>query len=372
MRTVSDMFLAAVRGSNSPVVTADVWLGGDIVRAGIGIAGGQLTFDSTRDVEGALSIVLLDDESDGSALSKVIHAIGMRMNVRAGFELADSTETVSMGWFDIYDVKSVDAWQWFDWNLGEDGEPIGVKTSSVVSVEALDFMSVVANSPFLVATQPTAGADAWATIQNLCTGIVSVLDPGLPAKTIPAGLVFEWDRLAAIKQIAALWGAVKPVMTPDNQLTLVYTSDAGDVIADFGVKINIAAWQDSSNSADLHNGVTFLGKTPDGIELVGTATESSGLSAWGGNYGYRPLRASSDLMSTQAMVDAAAATRLETEIKSRAVTQTVDALWNPAVELRDQPKLILPDRKVNTQVLGMTLPLTKGAMSVTLRLPVTL
>jgi len=366
MRTVSDMFLEAVQGSNSPVVTADVWLGGDIVRAGIGIAGGQLTFDSTRDVEGALSIVLLDDESEGSALSQVIHAIGMRVNVRAGFQLADSVETVSMGWYDIYDVKSVDAWEWYDWRTD------AVKTSSVVSVEALDFISVVANSPFLVVQQPTAGADAWATIQELCTGIVSVLDPGFPAKTIPAGLVFEWDRLAAIKQIAALWGAVKPVMTPDNQLTLAYTSDAGDVIDDFGVQINIAAWQDSSNSADLHNGVTFLGKTPEGIELVGTATEDSGLSAWGGNFGYRPLRASSDLMSTQAMVDAAAATRLQTEIKSRAVTQTVDALWHPGVELRDRPNLVLPDRTVPTEVLGATLPLTKGAMSVTLRLPVTL
>jgi hypothetical protein len=93
---------------------------------------------------------------------------------------------------------------------------------------------------------------------------------------------------------------------------------------------------------------------------------------WGGNYGYRPLRASSDLMSTQAMVDAAAATRLQTEIKSRAVTQTVDALWHPGVELRDRPNLVLPDRTVATEVLGMTLPLTKGAMSVTLRLPVTL
>lgn len=366
MRTVSDLFLAAVQGSNSPVVTADVWLGGDIVRSGIGIAAGKPDFDSTRDVEGSLSITLLDDESDGSALSKVIHAIGMRINIRAGFELADSTETVSMGWFDIYDVRSVSAWEWFDWR--EDA----YKTSDVVTVEALDFMSVVANSPFLVVKQPTAGADAWATIADLCTGIVSVLDPGLPAKTIPAGLVFEYDRLAAIKQIAKLWGAVKPVMTPDNQLTLAYTSGAGDVIADFGVKINIEKWEDASNSADLHNGVTFMGRAPDGTDLVGTATETSGLSKWGGNFGYRPLKASSDLMSTQAMVDQAAKTRLQTEIQSRAVTQTVDALWNPAVQVRDRLTLKLPDRDVQAEVLGVSLPLTGGSMSVTLRLPVTL
>lgn len=367
MREVSDLFKAAVLGSNSPVVTADVWLGGDVIRANIPIAGGQVEFDSTRDVEGRLSIVLVDAVSEGSALSQVIHAIGMRVNVRAGFDLAGNTETVSMGWYDINSVDTVSAWSWFDWR--EDA----IKTTDVVTIEALDLSSVVVGSPFLRPQQPTAGADAWATIADLCTGIVSVLDPGFPSMTIPASIVFEWDRFAAIKQIAALWGAVKPVMTPEGQLTLAYISDAGDVIDDFGVRINIASWQDSSNSADLHNGVTFIGQTPDGQEIVGVATEQSGLAAWGGNFGYRPLREGpNSLMTTQAMVDQAAQTRLQTEIRSRAVTQTVDALWNPAVEVRDQPHLILPDREVDSQVLGCSLPLLGGPMQVTLRLPVTL
>lgn len=364
MRDVSDAFLAAVQGSNSPVVTADIWLGGEIVREDIRIAGGQVEFDSTRDVEGRLSITLVDEQEGGSRLADVIHAIGMRVNVRAGFDMAGEIETVSMGWFDVYDTEAVDAWEWFDWHDG------AVKTSSVVHVQAWDLLSVVAASPFLKPTQPTAGADAWATIEDLCLGVVQVNDPEFEAKTIPAGLVFEWERLDAIKQIARLWDAF-PIVDDNGQLTLA-TDDSGDTIADFGVRINISAWKSKSNSADLHNGVTFIGKSPEGVELVGTATESDGLARWGGQFGYRPMRAASDLMTTQAMVDAAAATRLATEIAARAVTQTCDALWNPAIELRDKTTLVLPDRSVESKILGYSLPLAGGPMQVTLRLPVTL
>jgi hypothetical protein len=365
MRDVSDGFLAAVLGSNEPVVSANVFLGGELVRESIRVAGGQVEFDSTRDVEAHLSIQLVDEESAGSRLAEVIHAIGMQVNVRAGFDLAGTVETVSLGWFDVYDAVSVDAWEWFDWRAD------AVKTSSVVSVEALDLMGVVAASPFLKPQQPTTGADAWATIQDLCVGVVSSLDPGFAAKSIPAGVVFEWDRLDAIRQIAKLWDAF-PVMTPDGQLTLA-TEDSGDVIDDFGVRLNVASWQDRSNSQNLHNGVTFLGKDPaTGAELIGTAVESDGLARWGGDFGQRPLRAASDLMTTQAMVDAAAATRLATEIASRAVVQSADALWNPAIELRDRPLLKLPDRDVDSKILGYVLPLLGGPMKVTLRLPVTL
>src|SRR5690554_4607631 len=132
LRDVSDAFLFAVQGSNSPVVTADVWLGGEVVRQDVRIAGGQVEYDGSRDVKGRLSITLVDEVEGGSRLADVIHAIGMQVNVRAGFNLAGEVETVSMGWFDIYDTVSVDAWEWFDWRDG------AVKTSSVVQVEALD------------------------------------------------------------------------------------------------------------------------------------------------------------------------------------------------------------------------------------------
>ncbi|WP_193510489.1 hypothetical protein [Cryobacterium sp. BB736] len=367
MRDVSDAFLEAVAGSNSPVVTCDVWLDGEVIRSGLRPVGGTVEFDMFRDVEARLSsLTLVDEESDGSRLSQTIHALGTQVNVRAGFDIAGTEETVSLGWFDVHDVVRQESWSWFDWS--DEAQ----KTSDVATLEGLDLMGVVARSQFLTPPPQTTGADAWATIADLCAGVVSVLDPGLPARTIPESLVFQWDRLETIKQIAALWGA-KPVMTPDNQLTLV-TDESGDVIADFGLRINLADWESRSNSENIRNGVTFVGKDgATGLDLIGTATESDGPARWGGPLGFRPLRAASDLMDTQAKVDAAAKTRLETEIRSRAVVQEVSALWHPGIELRDKPRLVLPDRtEDDAMIVGYRLPLTGGSMSVSLGLPVIL
>lgn len=365
-RDVSDLFLAAVAGSNTPVVTMDIYVGGEVIREGVSPVGGYIDFDSTRDVEATLvDVALIDDESDGSSLSEVIHAVGTQVNVKAGFDIAGSIETVSMGWYDVEETDTAVDWLSVDWN------PTAIKGQSLVTLSGADLMSVVAKSDFLIPTQPVPGADAWATIAGLCAGIVSVLDPQFAAKTIPAtGLTFEWSRLAAVKAIAKLWDAV-PVMTELGQLTLV-TEASGDVISSFGMNINIAGWKDLTSSADLHNGVTFIGKDVNDAQLIGIATEQSGIARWDGPFGRRPLQAASDLMTTQAMVDTAAVTRLATEIAGRSVVQTVDALWNPSIELRDKPELVLPDQTVTSKVLGYSLPLTGGAMQVTLRRPLVL
>lgn len=358
MRDVSAQFLQAVQGSNSPVVWADVWRGGEVIREHARIAGGSVQFDASRAVEGSVTgLAIVDEDLDATP----INAFGDRVNVRAGFDLEGSVETVSMGWFDITDVDTVEAWSWFDW--AEDAQ----LTSRVLTIEGVDGMGVVAESDFIAPQQPSAGADAWATIAGLCVGVVSVLDPGFAAKTVPEGLVFDLSRLGAIKAVAKAWNAF-PVMTPNGQLTLA-TEDGGDTIEAFGARINIDWWQKQSSSRGLRNGVAFSGKDPSGNELVGYATEDTGLLRWGGLYGMRPARASSDLMTTQAMVDAAAATYLETIINRRSVVQSVSALWNPAIELRDRASLDLPDGSVDAVVAGYTLPLLGGAMSVDLRLP---
>lgn len=359
MRDVSERFLAAVQGSNHPVVTADVWRGGEVIRVGAQVAGGSVDFASAQAVEGSINGLTLVDDADGEP----IDAYGCKVNVKAGFDLEGSIEQVSMGWYEIQDCTANEAWAWFDWR--EDA----VKTSSVLQLQGVDYVATVAESDFLAPKQPVTGADAWGTIVDLCTGIVSVIDPGFAAKTIPAGLVFTYSRIDAITAIAQLWNAA-PVMTSNGQLTLA-TEDGGDLIPAFGARINVDWWQRQSTSKDLKNGVTFTGKTSDGIELVGYATEDSGKLRWGGDFGYRPQHQNSDLMTTQAMVDQAAQTALNTMILRRSSTQTVSALWNPAVELRDRVPLELPGLPDGTTatVAGYSLPLLGGPMSVTLRLP---
>lgn len=367
MRDVSADFLAAVGGSNSPVFWADVWYGSDIIREGVEIAGGQVSWDSANAVEDRCSLTLVDIQSSGSRLRDIIHAYGCRVNVRAGFDLPSGAETVSLGWFDITDTDAVEEWRWFDWRAE------AAKISEVVKVEADGLLSVVARSDLFGPYQPPAGADAWATIQDLCLDVVSVLDPGFTSKALPSGdsaIVFDTDRLAAIRQVANLWGAI-PVITEDGQLTLVMPGE-GPETDPYGLNINVELWRNQTASADLYNGVAFKGKSPAGVDLWGYATEDSGPLFWGGPFGRRPLRAASDLMTTQAMVNDAATTRLTTMRRARSAVQTVKALWNPAQELRDRPVLQLPDREVQSEVAAITLPFGGGPMDVTLRLPLLL
>jgi hypothetical protein len=364
-RDVSAQFVQAVLGSNNPIITVDIVNGGDVIRSGLKPVGGVIEADWSRQIETNLNgLKVVDDETNGSRLSDVIHSIGTQAIVYAGFDMAGNVETIPIGTFDIAETESIDSWQWFSWTTK------ALKTGSVVSMTGFDLISVVDQSDFLTPTQPTTGADAWQTIADLCVGIVSVLDPGFTSKVIPAGLTFDWSRLSAIQAIADLWDA-KAVMTSLGQLTLV-TDSTGEALGDFGVKINIANWQDSTSSKDIRNGITFIGRDAKGNELIGIATEDDGLARWDGPFGRRPKQISSDVADTQAKVDAAAKTWLAREIAGRGAVQTADALWNPIVELRDLPRLVLPDSTVSSKVLGYTLPLTGGAMSVTLRRPLVL
>lgn len=367
MRDVSEAFLAAVNGSNTPVVYADIWYGSDIRREKIPVAAGQVKWDSRQAVEDSCTLVLVDDKAHDSRLKSIVHAYGCRVNVRAGFDLPGGEETCSLGWFDITDTDAVEDWRWYDWRDS------AVKVSEVVTIQAEGLMAVLDHSRLFTPFQPAPGSDAWSTIGDLCLGFVSVLDPGFTAKALPSGssaIAFDTDRLKAVQSIAQLWGA-KPVITDLGQLTLVLPG-TGPATPDYGVQVNIDAWRNQTSSSDIYNGVAFRGKTPEGIELWGYATEDEGPLFWGGPFGRRPAFASSDLMTTQSMVGQAARTELARLKTERAAVQTVKALWNPAQELRDRPTLQLPDRPVSSEVLAINLPLAKGAMGamdVTLRLP---
>ena len=366
MRDVSERFLSAVQGSNAPRVTANIWLDGRVVREGVRVVGGHVSSSASGIVESSVSLQFAETVS--VELGDPVHAYGMQVNVLAGFDLEGSEELVSVGWFEIKEVTVADNWVWPAWlNQLPTDEQSALKMSTVYSLEGQDFMSVVAESEFLAPLQPKPAADAWTTINELCAGIVSVLDPQFEAKSLPAGLIFEWSRLEAIKQIAKLWDGAYPVITSDGQLTLT-TDSLGDTVADFGAGLNIEQWTMAFDSRGLKNAVTFMGRTPAGEDLLGYAVEDAGALRYGGPFGFRPTRQSSDLMDTQAKVDAAAATALQTMISRRTVSQDLSALWNPALELRDRNRLVLPDESWTARVTGFRLPLLGGPMGLTVEI----
>lgn len=373
MRDVTSDFTAAVRGSNKPIVVADVWLGADVIRESVRVVGGKVEWNASNAVEESVSITLLDTKSPGSRLRDIIHSYGCRLNLRAGFDLTNDQELVSLGWFDVVYTDAEEEWRWFDWRSG------AVKVSEVVHLRGDGLLSLVAGSELFAPTQPVPGSDAWEAIAALCLDIVSTNDPEFDAKVLPTGasaVVFDTDRLLPIQQIAALWDA-KPVITDEGQLTLV-TAGSGPEVEGYGYDVNIEQWRNQTSKTNLWNGVAFHGRSVEGLELVGYAREESGPLAWGGPFGRRPRHERSDLMTTQAMVDEAAATSLARMKRERSATQTVQALWNPAQQLRDRPLLSIPDRDpVEAEIVAIVLPVGTppnggGPMSVTLRLPLLL
>jgi hypothetical protein len=373
VREVSAEFSAAVKGSNRPLVVADVWLGSEVLRDSVLVIGGNVEWNAENAVEESLTITLLDTKSQGSRLRDIIHAYGCRLNLRAGFDLTNDEELVSLGWFDIVTTDAVENWRWYDWQTE------AVKLSEVVQIRADGLMSLVAGSELFAPTQPVPGSDAWAAIASLCLDIISTNDPELAAKALPTGasaVVFDNDRLKPIQQIAALWDA-KPVVTDEGQLTLVLP-DSGPEVDGYGYDVNIEQWRNQTSKTSLRNAVAFHGRSPAGLELVGYAKEESGPLAWAGPFGRRPLHERSDLMTTQAMVDDAAVTSLARMKRERSARQTVQALWNPAQQIRDRPMLTVPGRDpVESEIVQIVLPVGAppnggGPMSVTLRLPLLL
>lgn len=356
MRESSEEFLAQIYGSNSPVVVADFWVGGELVREAVPVIGGNVSADVTQGVEESLTLTVQDgDVSD--RVRDQIHAFGTQVNVRAGFD----DELVSVGWFDVYNVEAQDSFIWL-----EDGQR---KTGAAVTVHGAGLFGVITRSPFLLPWPQVSGADAWGVVQEMTAdaGVGSV-DPGFPAKTIPAGLVFDESRSGAVTKIAGLWDS-KPVITSSGLLTL--SDGSGDLLPDMGVRIDILTDPVRGyDTSDLVNGVVVIGKTGAGVELYGTAVEDTGLAAWGGPFGKRPKRVVNELMSTQSMVNSAARTYLANEIAKRSVVHNIQVLWNPLIELRDRVTAHLPSGPVEAVVQAYSLPFGGGGSSVTLRVPV--
>jgi hypothetical protein len=167
MQTVSSDFLELVKGSTSPVFTADVWYDGNLVFENVRIIDGSVDFDSAQAVRGTLKLRIADPNnemvptSQGSALAP----FGGYINVRAGFTWNGQAETVSLGWFDIQET-TVDA-AYKSYAL-PDGSSRQVPGGAVITVSCADFMKRVQDYPFL--SPDTA-------ITNSSTNLV--INPGL-------------------------------------------------------------------------------------------------------------------------------------------------------------------------------------------------
>lgn len=374
MQTVSATFLQALKGSYIPTLRVDAWYGGELVLADVPVVSGSVTVDRTRTIQGSMSLVAAS--SDGSLVpssyGSPLAPYGSVLNVRSGIKAGPvAGESVSLGW---YRIDSSDPAEWWK-PYRPDGDltraPKMVCRGTQVTVQGSDRMAMLDDARFLVPEAPASLTSTLDEIKRLARTLVPVADlSAIADAAIPASVAYQTSRTQALQDLADVvdcWVR----MDPNGALTLrsqtpsdtpVWTIEIGDqgTIIDWGRKL------DRSN---IYNGVISTGNTSDGVPVQGMALERVGPLGWDGPFGRVPFAHSSPLLTTNAAAQADAETRLARLVQERVVPISVTATANPALEIDDTVKLVLPDKTLTGQISSVAWPLPATSMTLVVMVP---
>jgi hypothetical protein len=369
MQTVSSNFLAAVKGSNTPVFIASLYKDGTYIQD-LDVSSGSVSFDSTQNVQGSASIVIAD--KDGNLTPKSMGDLftpfgGTEIHIKAGFEVAGAIETVSLGWFIIWDMAINESWS----NYNKDGSVRAIRRGAEIELELRDRSQKLEDYSFLVATQPKK-TTLWNEIRSVVNNIIPIVDPGFVTGDVPNKLIYERSRFDAVKALAAVVEA-EPVMDPDGNLTfrkLAPAQNDENTAPALGWDLNITKYKRGLTRDNVFNCVVAKGKSSRGTALIEYATLQSGPTAFGGPFGIRPIFYQSDALRTSAQVRAYAQAQLVAVTSKSVQTIPMSALPNPAIELGDYVTVTVEGSILPTtgRIAGWTYN-TKGDMDVDVSLP---
>jgi hypothetical protein len=334
MQTVSSNFLAAVKSSNTPVFIASLYKNGVYIQD-LDVASGSVSFDSTQNVQGSAKLVIADQ--DGRLTPKSMGDVftpfgGTEIHIKAGFEVAGSVETVSLGWFIIWDMSIDESWS----NYEKDGSVRTIRRGASIELELRDRSQKLEDYPFLVPTEPKK-TTLWNEIRSVVNNIIPLVDPGFITGNVPPKLIYERSRFDALKSLAASLEA-EPVMTPAGNLTfrkLAPAQSEANTAPALGWDLNITQYRRGLTRDNVFNCVVAKGKNSRGTAIIEYATLDSGPTAFAGPFGIRPIFYESDTLTTAAQVKAYAQAQLIAVTAKSVQTVPMKALPNPAIELGD-------------------------------------
>lgn len=373
MQTVSSNFLAAVQGSTDPVFYADLWKDNALVATlPLEAGGNEVSFDADSDVQGAVKLVVVDKDGTltPTSIGSPLTPFGSVVNVRAGFKIGVAEETISLGWYVIWDMDIEEAWKSY---TDGTGATVLVRNGSRITLTGRDFMQKVADYKFLVPTAPTQGT-AWAEIAYLVSDVVGTIAPSflLDDVAIPSNLTYGEDRLDAVKALAAVLAA-EPVMTPAGKLTLRQLNPAqtsSNTAPTFGWNINVTQYKKSLSRDGVNNIVVVRGKNSQQVNTVAYSILTDGPTSFYSSFGPRPVFYDTDLLNTVASLQAYADAQLQTIGQRNTQKVPITALPNPAIELGDYATLTVQGAPspLTCRVVGFTYN-DRGEMDVTLSMP---
>lgn len=354
MLPLSDEVRDALGGSRpGDRLAAEVWYDGELVVPDLPVSSWQVDADATRPVrrqvtlsvpseDGTLAPWGVDDPLGvaGSVL-RLVYIVG---GVRAG--------EVPLGEFRVTRPTVAESWRSHRLVRRQDEQGLSVvaeelpaqwSSSATVDVAADDPTRTAELARFLAPESVVHTGSVIDEVTRLLDGIVAVtVASGVVDGAVPASVTYERDRLQAVEALLSSIDATHR-MTGDGLLEIIPSSPGeavwdvagGDdgVLVDFGRSMDVR---------DFPNVAVVEGKASDDRPLIGVARESGGPLRTGGPHGTIPEFLSSDIMDTQAKVDAAARTRLANIVAARSVVLPVTCLPHPGLQEFDVVTVTTP------------------------------
>lgn len=357
MRAASARFAEAVLGSHRIVTRLEVWRGPDMLLDDVPTAEGEVTVDGENQIPGELAITV--PAGEGRYLVPrdpfdPLAPFGQRIHVAHGIRYLDDTdELLDLGWWQI-----------------ESADPDYLAGGLRVTARPLE--QILEDARLMQPRQPPPGATFMSELETLVGPRLPVaedLPAGVTNRAIPAGRLWEGNRLEALSTLAAAWPArlrvdnqgVLRVLAPADELprTVVLTLSTGEQ----GV---VARWDAPTSRAEIYNAVFARGEeeSADARAVAGYAYDSDPASPtfYGGPFGERPMEYASPLLTTTAAASKAARTLLARRLR-RTRTVTVELAPDPRIELDDYVRVETPEVRGVGRVASIRTPLGPGTMT---------
>jgi hypothetical protein len=336
----ADLSAAMLDGSHSARYVADALYNGVVTYPNLPlITAGSIATRAESRIQTS-GRIYLRDKSDGvseslapDAMMDTLAPFGQEVDIRREVYIGqDFIGARSIGRFRITQVPSI----------AETRRRVGnawFRDSVAVELKLDDLFEKLDADTFAVAESPQPGATVWSEIRRISSVPISRTDADAPVGT---STVYEKDRLDVITELMATLGLV-PHMTREGALTGRRADPIGDGVAPVADLTGTIRDMSNSLSIDIYNMVIAKGYGSGAAQLVSTDSITEGPLSIYGPLGRRPYEYNSSLMTTQAMVDAAAKTRLSNIANRYLKRVTINCLPRLDLEAGDPVTATDPD-----------------------------
>lgn len=304
-------------------VAAESWLGGTLLADSIPISSGGEETDRSIRVPERVTLVVprLADGYDWSpnADRHPLAANGQILFVKLGIGLAQgAVEWFARGRFLIQESET-------------DGDS--------VTVTGVGLLALIDEARLVTPFQPAAGATLVSTLRALLEpAMVVLVDTALADRAVPAGVVYDEDRLAAVLQLLDAWPAVAAV-DPQGYLRVVPAtqSTTSQLTLTDGVGGTVIRAAGNSTRDGAANTVVARGQASDGSQVQGVATLTIGAKSVVGPFNPLPVPTffSSPLVTTVDQATAAANTIAARLSRQTSREYRVTMVPNPTIQVGD-------------------------------------